>query len=327
MLEKAINKNISNRSRAIDLAKCLAVLLILNNHMKIIYPNASFAFGGSLGNALFFFVSGYTWSNLHNRKFFSWYAAKLERIWIPTVFTNIAYIFLFSVDIDIIELFKIFIYPNKSWFCGAILVYAIAYYFAAKKYDRSILFFIAILAVTYGTWYLFVLNRSRFSLEGFVNGGLCRFSHYALCMLMGLVYKKNEDRINIKTGKFLLPVGIILFFVSYGSKIIIKKSLFLLQFQFVIQILTLACAFCIFAGLRNYEPRLNKIKHSHFIVEKIASYSWECYLVQTQIIPLCARIRFPFNLLTALFMICIFTWLLKKLCNIVFRLINKVFGS
>lgn len=58
---------ISKRSYSVDLAKCMAVLLFLNNHMKDIYPIRILACGGALGNALFFVVSGYTWAGINER--------------------------------------------------------------------------------------------------------------------------------------------------------------------------------------------------------------------------------------------------------------------
>ena len=67
-MEYAKNRD-KNYSWAIDFIKCLAVFLVLNNHMKEIYPMSSLTFGGALGNALFFVVSGYMWSNLNNKFF------------------------------------------------------------------------------------------------------------------------------------------------------------------------------------------------------------------------------------------------------------------
>lgn len=45
----------------IDLLKVLAVFLVMNSHMRICYPKYSaLATGGAIGDALFFFASGYT---------------------------------------------------------------------------------------------------------------------------------------------------------------------------------------------------------------------------------------------------------------------------
>ena len=44
-----------------DIMKCLAVLLVMNSHMDLLYGKYSaLATGGAIGDVLFFFASGYT---------------------------------------------------------------------------------------------------------------------------------------------------------------------------------------------------------------------------------------------------------------------------
>lgn len=75
-----------NRDRAIDLLKFLAVVLVVNSHMDVCYLDAykSLATGGSLGDALFFFCSGYTLFLGRNLGFVCWYKRRLARI-LPSV--------------------------------------------------------------------------------------------------------------------------------------------------------------------------------------------------------------------------------------------------
>lgn len=50
------------RDFSIDILKFLAVLLITNSHFDILYPTdcAFLGTGGAIGDALFFFCSGFT---------------------------------------------------------------------------------------------------------------------------------------------------------------------------------------------------------------------------------------------------------------------------
>ena len=49
------------RDTAIDFVKFLALFLLLNSHMGECYPKWQFlATGGAIGDALFFFASGFT---------------------------------------------------------------------------------------------------------------------------------------------------------------------------------------------------------------------------------------------------------------------------
>lgn len=61
--------NCAKEKNYIYLAKFFAVLLVLNSHLDKCYPIPALATGGALGNALFFFVSGYTWWNAKNKDF------------------------------------------------------------------------------------------------------------------------------------------------------------------------------------------------------------------------------------------------------------------
>ena len=65
--------------------KCIAVILIVNSHMETSYGKfASFAFGGAIGLALFFFCSGFT-LNISS-DFGKYMKRRIARIY-PTVFS------------------------------------------------------------------------------------------------------------------------------------------------------------------------------------------------------------------------------------------------
>ena len=51
----------NDRIIAIDILKVFAVLLVINSHMEVCYhPYEMLATGGAIGDALFFFCSGFT---------------------------------------------------------------------------------------------------------------------------------------------------------------------------------------------------------------------------------------------------------------------------
>ena len=56
-----MSKAIKERDFAIDIVKCLAVILIINSHADIMYPRMQvLATGGAIGDCLFLFCSGFT---------------------------------------------------------------------------------------------------------------------------------------------------------------------------------------------------------------------------------------------------------------------------
>ena len=57
---KYVSKSVKKRDVAIDFVKVIATILVLNSHMGICYGKYSMlATGGGIGDALFFFVSGF----------------------------------------------------------------------------------------------------------------------------------------------------------------------------------------------------------------------------------------------------------------------------
>ena len=74
-----------NRIGSIDILKVLAVLLVLNSHMGICYGQYGFlATGGGIGDALFFFCSGFTLFMGRADRFDNWYKRRLSRI-LPSI--------------------------------------------------------------------------------------------------------------------------------------------------------------------------------------------------------------------------------------------------
>ena len=77
---KAIERNIG-----IDWLKVFAVFLVMNSHMNICYPKYGFlASGGAIGDALFFFASGFTLFLGRHMRFDNWYKRRINRLY-PSV--------------------------------------------------------------------------------------------------------------------------------------------------------------------------------------------------------------------------------------------------
>lgn len=70
---------------SLDWLKCLAALLIVNSHMGVCYGKyAALATGGAIGNAIFFFCSGYALSLGRFDRFDNWFKRRVFRIY-PSV--------------------------------------------------------------------------------------------------------------------------------------------------------------------------------------------------------------------------------------------------
>lgn len=200
------------------------------------------------------------------------------------------------------------------------MVYALAYYWCARKFS-IIPYVLTFLTLIYAVWYILLIDKTSFVIE---QANVCRFCYYYLCMMAGLIIKKREQRPSENTDKnnrrkicyAVLAAGT--FVGSYGFKLVINHYIAFMWLQFLCQVLNLVCVVCIFWFFQSNENKINGFK-CNGIISKISSYSWEIYLTQTLIIPLCVALSFPTNLLVVLLMIAIASYLLKSACKVIIR--------
>lgn len=76
-----------SRDIGIDIIKFIAAIIITNSHFGNIYPSSlqPLATGGAIGDALFFFCSGFTLFLKPIGRFDNWYKKRISRIY-PTIF-------------------------------------------------------------------------------------------------------------------------------------------------------------------------------------------------------------------------------------------------
>lgn len=148
-----------------DVLKCVAVLLVLNSHFDSLYPIPALGTGGSLGNGLFFAVSGFClWPVFGN--FATWMWKRIKRLYMPTLLMT--FLMLLTTSRGFLKLsnaFFIFVWPTMFWFVGGITVFYVLYYILKdikSKKQFAILF--SVLAGMYILGYL-LLNTSIWTVD------------------------------------------------------------------------------------------------------------------------------------------------------------------
>ena len=122
------NNTKQRRDCAIDYLKVLAVFIVMNSHMELCYPKFAFlATGGAIGDALFFFASGFTLFIGRRMRFDNWYKRSLNRIY-PSIFAAAIIAALFW---NFSEYFMDVLIGKRYWFIGCILVYYV--FFVSHK--------------------------------------------------------------------------------------------------------------------------------------------------------------------------------------------------
>ena len=134
------------RNPAIDFLKFCAVLFIFNAHSTMLYPVCPWlATGGYIGDALFFFCSGYTLfmdNGARIGRFDVWYKRRLARIWPSCLAWG-----LLAGLITVKRIYTIEAFAGIGWFVKYILVCYLVLWFLGRFCIRRIRFIFIISSI------------------------------------------------------------------------------------------------------------------------------------------------------------------------------------
>lgn len=104
----------------ITFAKFIATFLVMNSHMSICYPKLAYlATGGAIGNALFFFISGFTLFLGGHTSFGDFIKKRLSRIYPVVIAMAILSCLFWGNDSNIVRQITYY------WFINCIIIYYI----------------------------------------------------------------------------------------------------------------------------------------------------------------------------------------------------------
>ena len=307
-------KNLKNRNLSIDLLKAVAIFLIINSHSKELFPNSLsiFATGGAIGDALFFFASGYTLLlGVKQNNFFDWYKRRINRIY-PSVFAwSFISSLLFGSDKT---MFQIILYGG-GWFVRCIMVFYILFYYIKK---RMIIFLPHLFAATIIIilfWYALIYEKgiNLFDTKQY----LIKFIFF-LFMLQGAIcgYKSQNQVVNPNLGYALvkLVVGVSMF---YGIQIASRNGIipeYLVILSYAMLLLVIHSLYQIGSSIF-----ISEYLKQDIISKPIYTISMLClevYLCQFSIIPIFTSISFPVNYFLLYPSILIVAYVTKILSNL-----------
>lgn len=268
----------------ITVLRALASCLITNAHYTGIYPTDLIANGGLLGDIIFFAVSGYCLCNVKG-SFFQWYGKRIYRVYLPVFVITFVYGLLGMYPIHPGNWYQWFIFPTHYHFVASIVLLYIPFYFFMKSriVQAHIIPFMLLVA---GIWlfvYVVGYDYSYYHIDN-VHEPMIRFLFFD-AMLFGAWFRKNGEQFR---GRYRTvdAVGSVLLMVLYfGSKILFSRTVGIVQYQFLNQIIIfglLVILFRLFAGLDNKLEALNGTVKK--IITMVADMTLEIYLVQYVII-------------------------------------------
>ena len=156
----------TERNIGIDILKFLAVLLITNSHMELLYGKYSFlATGGTLGDVLFFFCSGFTlfMKPITSIKDFpNWYKRRINRIY-PTV---LAIAIIKCSFCDSHKDINSILLSGGGWFVQCIMIYYVVIYFIGLYAKDKINWIIGFVSLASIAWFFSVERSFPFNMYG-----------------------------------------------------------------------------------------------------------------------------------------------------------------
>ncbi len=291
----------------IYLIKTFAAALICNSHMEELYPISAMAVGGSLGNSLFFIVSGFLISTKTEIGPVRWYLKRCSRLYPSYWILNLVLLVVGDYDITTIqEFFYRFILPIKSfWFVGAILIFYALFYFVIRSGRHNLQYWFLVTNIVYFIGYVFFLDLSRWTVEG---SGYFKFIFYFDVMLCGYWIKVNFAKIKEFAEKYRVGclTGSVLSIVAFlGIRLAMIAVPIVTYVQFLVQASSLFFAGFTFMTALSFEPSLKHQKDSIIgkVLLLISSSTLEIYLVNYVLIDVATRFVFPVNTILAFSMI------------------------
>lgn len=298
--------DIQSRSRKmpeLDILKFLAIILITNSHLDLLYPTPHLAAGGSLGNTIFFLVSaiGLTFSLSANSKHFgSWFYKRFIRIYPLMWVALIVLIFLgvLRLNASINDFFYYFIFPSPYWFIPAITLFYIPIYFIITRYKQNVIYSITfLLVVSYFISYFLFKDIHKWTIE---DDGYFKWLFYFFIMILGVYISKNYSSYNFRGVKDVVILLMLSIFYIV-AKWMVSAYPQLMPFQFIIQIITIPWALYLLRltkapSLQSFLGRSNFINAT---VIFISSITLEIYLTQNYFYSLSfiRHLVFPINII------------------------------
>lgn len=151
----------------------LATAFITLSHLDAFVPDPRIATGGAIGNAFFFFLSGFGLTMSLNApadgarpSLLNYLRKRFLRLYPAAWIVACALLATSMIGITgVVDLAKIFVWPTPFWFISAVVVFYVPVFFLARLAPRYLVMAMAALLVPYAIFYS-QLDLSEFVVEG-----------------------------------------------------------------------------------------------------------------------------------------------------------------
>lgn len=311
------NKTI-NRDLSIDILRFFACILITNSHFDLVYgPYEKFATGGSIGDTLFFFCSGFTLFLGRLDRFDHWYKRRINRIY-PTIFAwAIISAFFWHSESNMKEVLLF----GGGWFVSCIMIYYVILYAIRKFMIDKLWLAFGLSCIIVVIWYLFEnrpIDYNMYSADNYFP-----WCHYFLFMLLGAMIGVSKFQFQFSLTKDLLKL-ITAIIVYYAILFLCRDSEVLSDYQIISLLPLLMITFYFYKVC--HAKCLSKLYQSKYIgwgMKLISVLTLEIYVVQPTLITDKFNQYFPLNLFVTFIIIVAVAYGVK----VVARIFSQTFSE
>jgi len=295
----------------ISLLKVFAFFLVTWFHLKFVVPESyqSFFLGGSIGNGIFMYCSGYLFHLKSERVPGQWIFQKWYRMF-PSIWVFLALVSIWTFPMITFKWFN-FIYPSDFWFVDALLIYFFVSYVLKKILNNDKLELTILIIGACVLMFFFFFRDARMSKYVVMDyGGELTWTMYFFSFLFGRWMQRKK----IKTNSVYWLFFIISFFSYFGYKYIAEhiKSLLILQIVAIPFFLNLTIVLLHSCCVRAIN--CNFFKKKSIAIIFLSNLTLELYVVQVFLIhQIGPFFTFPVNIFI-LFALVIATAAIVHLC-------------
>ena len=280
-----------NRNTAIDLLKCLAMILITNSHFGLLYGRFDYlATGGTIGDALFFFCSGFALflKPMDGLKGFAdWYKRRINRIYPPVIAAALVGTLFFARHYGLLDI----VLARDYWFVGCIMLYYVAIYFIGSYLRKAVPYIGLAVLVGAAVWFL-LIDYAGFQLFG---GHYIRWLVFFAIMLAGSWLGMHAGKLRCRPvlDAVLAVVSVALF---YAILLVSARYGALARVQYLSVVTLLAAVYYIYKVCASpLAVRLFGGKGWNRVIRAFGGLCLEVYLVQYFLITDRLNNLFPLN--------------------------------
>lgn len=276
--------------------------------MGMLYGKYDFlATGGCIGDALFFFCSGFTLFQKPMegiRQFPNWYKKRINRIYPSIISAAFLGCLFFSINWNVIDITL----ARPYWFIACIMLYYIAIYFIGSYLKNRIILISLFVAAGTAIWFYFASQSDGFSIYG---GHYIRWLLFFIFMLFGAKLGTITEGIRVKPLRDI-PMLVLCITLFYALFILGIRNPILIELQYFSFLPLLGAMYYLYkVGSCTIAEMIYNNKVGYVVIRFIGGLCLEIYLVQFFLFTDKMNSLFPLNILIMFIIIFIVAFLTR----------------